>query len=153
MASEKYDCASVFLVRVVHSVLLLNRIDFIFIPKSFSLYVKNSYYKHNTFWDHSCVVLNLDFSELREKMRNRNQQSEPEIEVRSQGLWMFNNTFIDEVCAKKINKLIVNEKLCRIYDNEPLIWCDNSILPQKMLLSTLVLGTLIILKINMFAYG
>ena len=96
--------------RVVQNILIQSRIDFIFIPKSFSVFVKNIYHKHSTFSDHSLVVLNIEFCEVE----------------RGPGLWVFNNTLLnDEEFVLKIEKLIETEKQCRLYDDEPLIWYDN----------------------------
>ncbi|CAC5407197.1 unnamed protein product [Mytilus coruscus] len=91
--------------RVVQNNLIQSRLDFIFIPKSFSIFVTNVYYKHNTFSDHSFVNLNIDFSEIE----------------RGPGLWIFNNKLLDdEEFVNKINKLIETEKQCPLYDEEPL---------------------------------
>ncbi|VDI42406.1 Hypothetical predicted protein [Mytilus galloprovincialis] len=96
--------------RVVQNNLIQSRLDFIFIPKSFSVFVKNVYYKHNAFSDHSFVNLNIDFSEIE----------------RGPGLWIFNNKLLDdEEFVNKINKLIETEKQCPLYDDEPLVWYDN----------------------------
>ena len=96
--------------RIVQNVLIQSRIDFIFIPKSFSPFVKSSYYKHNTFSDHSFVNLNLDLSEVE----------------RGPGLWIFNNSLLDdEEFVEKISKLIQDEKSCRLFNDETLIWYDN----------------------------
>ncbi|CAC5366471.1 unnamed protein product [Mytilus coruscus] len=96
--------------RVVQNNLIQSRLDFIFIPKSFSVFVKNVYYKHNAFSDHSFVNLNIDFSEIE----------------RGPGLWIFNNKLLDdEDFVNKINRLIETEKQCPLYDEEPLVWYDN----------------------------
>ena len=96
--------------RIVQNVLVQSRIDYIFIPRSFSQFVKNVYYKHNTFSDHSFVNLNIDFSGIE----------------RGPGMWVFNNTLLDDDdFVNKISKLIEDEKKCRLYNDEPLIWYDN----------------------------
>lgn len=96
--------------RIVQNVLIQSRIDHIFIPKAYSQFVKNVYYKHNTFSDHSFVNLNIDFTEIE----------------RGPGLWIFNNLLLhDEDYVQKISRLIEKEKSCRLFDDEPLIWYDN----------------------------
>ncbi|CAC5423430.1 unnamed protein product [Mytilus coruscus] len=96
--------------RIVQNVLIQSRIDYIFIPKAYSQFVKNVYYKHNTFSDHSFVNLNIDFTEIK----------------RGPGLWIFNNLLLhDEDYVQKISRLIEKEKSCRLFDDEPLIWYDN----------------------------
>ncbi|CAC5388115.1 unnamed protein product [Mytilus coruscus] len=47
--------------RVIENKLVQSRIDYIFISKMFTSFVKNVYYKHTAFTDHSFVVLNIDF--------------------------------------------------------------------------------------------
>ena len=96
--------------RVVQNTLLQSRIDYIFITKNISPFVKNVYYKHNTFSDHSCVVLNVDFSQVE----------------RGPGLWIFNNSLLDdEVFVEKIDEIIQKEKLCPLFEREILVWIDN----------------------------
>ena len=96
--------------RVVQNVLSQSRIDFIFCSKNISPFVKNVYYKHNVFSDHSLVVLNADFSQVE----------------RGPGLWIFNNTLLnDEVFVEKIDKLIQTEKQCPLFESEILVWIDN----------------------------
>ncbi|CAC5361461.1 unnamed protein product [Mytilus coruscus] len=96
--------------RVIENKLVQSRIDYIFISKMFTSFVKNVYYKHTAFTDHSFVVLNIDFSLIE----------------RGPGVWIFNNMLLDdEVYVEKINNLIINEKSCRLYNEAPLIWIDN----------------------------
>ncbi|CAC5418740.1 unnamed protein product [Mytilus coruscus] len=96
--------------RIVESNLQQSRIDFIFVPKSISAYVKNIYYKHTTFSDHSFVVLNVDFSPVE----------------KGPGLWIFNNTLLnDEYFVEKVDNLIENEKKCPLFESEMLVWIDN----------------------------
>ncbi|CAG2207261.1 unnamed protein product [Mytilus edulis] len=96
--------------RVIENKLVQSRIDYIFISKMFTSFVKNVYYKHTAFTDHSFVVLNIDFSLIE----------------RGPGVWIFNNMLLDdEVYVEKINNLIINEKNCRLYNEAPLIWIDN----------------------------
>ena len=96
--------------RVVDNILLQSRIDFIFITKTISPCVKNIYYKHNAFSDHSFVVLNVDFSEVE----------------RGPGLWIFNNSLLnDENFVQKIDQLILKEKECPLFESEILVWIDN----------------------------
>ena len=96
--------------RVVQNNLLQSRIDYIFITKTLSAFVKSVYYKHNAFSDHSLVILNTDFSQVE----------------RGPGLWIFNNSLLnDEIFVEKIDQLILREKKCPLYENEILVWFDN----------------------------
>ena len=96
--------------RVVENYLTQSRIDFIFCTKNISPFVRNVYYKHNVFSDHSLVVLHADFSQVE----------------RGPGLWIFNNTLLnDSDFVEKIEKLIKNEKECPLYETEILVWIDN----------------------------
>ncbi len=108
--------------RVVQNSLIQSRIDFIFVPKTYSAFVKNVYYKHNAFSDHSCVNINIDFSQVE----------------RGHGMWIFNNTLLhDESFVNKMTTLIEKEKQCRLYDSEPLIWFDNLKYSIKKLAQTI----------------
>ncbi|CAC5388980.1 unnamed protein product [Mytilus coruscus] len=96
--------------RIVESNLQQSRIDFIFVPKSISAYVKTFTTKHTTFSDHSFVVLNVDFSPVE----------------KGPGLWIFNNTLLnDEYFVEKVDNLIENEKKCPLFESEMLVWIDN----------------------------
>ena len=96
--------------RVIENQLVQSRIDFIFISRMFTTFVKNIYYKHTAFSDHSFVVLNIDFSKIE----------------RGPGTWIFNNMLLEDDCfVSKINDLILKEKQCRLYEEDPLIWIDN----------------------------
>ena len=96
--------------RVVENYITQSRIDFIFCTKNISPFVRNVYYKHNVFSDHSLVVLHADFSQVE----------------RGPGLWIFNNTLLnDSEFVEKIEKLIKNEKECPLYESEILVWIDN----------------------------
>ncbi|CAC5405807.1 unnamed protein product [Mytilus coruscus] len=96
--------------RIIENKLVQSRIDFIFIPKMLSTFVKNIYYKHTAFSDHSFVILNFDCSQTE----------------RGPGVWIFNNMLLnDEHYVNKINDLILKEKECRLFDEAPLIWIDN----------------------------
>ncbi|CAC5424487.1 unnamed protein product [Mytilus coruscus] len=95
--------------RIVESNLQQSRIDFIFVPKLISAYVKNIYYKHTTFNDHSFVVLNV-FSPVE----------------KGPGLWIFNNTLLnDEYFVEKVDNLIENETKCPLFKSEMLVWIDH----------------------------
>lgn len=96
--------------RVIENKLVQSRIDFIFISKMYTQFIKNIYYKHKSFSDHSFVVMNINFSKIE----------------RGPGVWIFNNMLLEDVeYVMKINKLIQKEKMCRLYDDDPLIWIDN----------------------------
>ncbi|CAC5405806.1 unnamed protein product [Mytilus coruscus] len=96
--------------RIIENKLVQSRIDFIFIPKMLSTFVKNIYYKHTAFSDHSFVILNFDCSQTE----------------RGPGVWIFNNMLLnDEHYVNKINDLILKEKECRLFDEAPYIWIDN----------------------------
>ncbi|CAC5361456.1 unnamed protein product [Mytilus coruscus] len=96
--------------RIIENKLVQSRIDFIFISKMLSTFVKNIFYKHTAFSDHSFVILNFDCSQTE----------------RGPGVWIFNNMLLnDEHYVNKINDLILKEKECRLFDEAPLIWIDN----------------------------
>ena len=96
--------------RVVQNKLFQSRIDFIFVTKLISPFVKCVYYKHNCFSDHSFVVINVDFN----------------LVERGPGLWIFNNNLLDdEDFVEKIEQLIQKEKQCPLFEREILVWIDN----------------------------
>lgn len=121
--------------RVVENILVQSRIDFIFTSKLLSQFVKNVYYKHNTFSDHSSVVMRIDFSEVE----------------RGAGVWILNNSLLeDKDYVDKISKLIENEKTCRLYNDEPLVWYDNLKFKIKQLSKSLAQSKNKIIKSDYF---
>jgi len=96
--------------RIVNGMIKLSRIDYYLVPKNFSRYIKNVFYKHTCISDHNFVYMKLDFAQT-------------EI---GPGIWVMNNNFLlEDEYHNKIIELIDKEKQDILYNREKLVWWDN----------------------------
>lgn len=97
--------------RNIEGEIKMSRIDYFLVSSEMRAFVKNIFYKETTFSDHSFIFMKLDFS---------TRDIGP-------GIWVLNNNFLyeNEYCLK-IQKLMETEKMCDLYNENMLLWWDNT---------------------------
>ena len=96
--------------QIVENFLTQSRIDYFLVSSFVKPYIKNVYYSDTSFSDHSIVNLKIDFSDVE----------------KGPGVWIFNNSFLqEETVVKKIKKIFEDEIGSEFYNEHPLIWWNN----------------------------
>ena len=96
--------------QIVEGFLTQSRIDYFLVSNEIKPYIKNVYYSDTSFSDHCIVNMKLDFSDVE----------------RGPGVWIFNNSFLqDQIFVDKIKNIFEEEIGSDFYKSHPLIWWDN----------------------------
>ena len=94
----------------VNGVLKQSRIDMLLISRHMLSFVSHAFIKYSSISDHNLLCMSIDFTNVE----------------RGQGMWVFNNTLLDNsVFTENIRSLINDSLKCPLYTSEILIWWDN----------------------------
>ncbi|XP_055955434.1 exodeoxyribonuclease-like [Patella vulgata] len=97
-------------IQTVNGSLRMSRIDYILISHPLKTHTINIWTTHTKLSDHSLVSLLFDLNEV----------------DRGPGMWILNNTLLNNINYVETIKKIINDKLnCSLYKEYPLIWWDN----------------------------